>query len=129
MSNGIVGTSTICTSIIPNFKALENIYPYKLSREAKLRLKVIDYYFKRSGKNVSLTARYFGVSRTFVYKWLKRFENNNLATLETRSRRPKHFRDVQYDAEVVNVIRKIRREYPTFSAVKVSLFLEEGGKA
>ena len=45
MSNNIVGTSTICTSIIPNFKALENIYPYKLSREAKLRLRVIDYYF------------------------------------------------------------------------------------
>ena len=41
MSNGIVGTSTICTSIIPNFKALEKIYPYKLSREAKRRLKII----------------------------------------------------------------------------------------
>ena len=123
MSNGIVGTSTICTSIIPNFKALENIYPCKLSREAKLRLRVIDYYLNKSGRNVSLTARYFGVSRTFVHKWLKRFKNNNLATLETRSRRPKHFRDVQYDVEVVNVIRKIRREYPTFSAVKISVLL------
>ncbi len=123
MSNGIVGTSTICTSIIPNFKALENIYPYKLSREAKLRLRVIDYYLNKSGRNVSLTARYFGVSRTFVHKWLKRFKNNNLATLETRSRRPKHFRDVQYDVEVVDIIRKIRREYPTFSAVKISVLL------
>ena len=123
MSNNIVGTSTICTSIIPNFKALENIYPYKLSREAKHRLKVIDYYFNRSGKNVSLTARYFGVSRTFVHKWLKRFNNNNLATLETRSRRPKHFRDVQYNAEVVGIIRKIRKEYPTFSAIKISVLL------
>lgn len=123
MSNNIVGTSTICTSIIPNFKALENIYPYKLSREAKQRLRVIDYYFNRSRRNASLTARYFGVSRTFVHKWLKRFKKNNLATLETRSRRPKHFRNVQYSVEVVKVIHKIRKEYPTFSAVKISVLL------
>ena len=122
MSNGIVGTSTICTSIIPNFKALENIYPYKLSKEAKYRLRVIDYYFKHN-RNASLTARYFGVSRTFIHKWLKRFKNNNLATLETRSRRPKHFRDVQYDARTVGIIRKIRKEYPSFSAVKISVIL------
>ena len=123
MSNNIVGTSTICTSIIPNFKALENIYPYKLSRDAKHRPRVIDYYFNRSGKNASLTARYFGVSRTFVHKWLKRFKKNDLATLETRSKRPKHFRDVQYSTEIVGIIRKIRKEYPTFSAVKISVLL------
>lgn len=120
---GKASTSTICTSIIPNFKALENIYPRKLSREAKQRLRVLDFYFSKSGRNVALTARHFGVSRTYVHKWLKRFKNNDLATLETRSRRPKHFRDVQYDIKVVNIVRKIRKDYPSFSAVKISVIL------
>ena len=123
MSNNIVGTSTICTSIIPDFKALRRIYPRKLSREAKLRLRVLEHYYKKSNRNVSLTARYFGVSRTFVYKWIERCNRWDLSTIENRSRRPKHFRTVQYDAKVVEVIRKIRKEYPSFSAVKISVLL------
>ncbi len=35
----------------------------------------------------------------------------------------KNFRDVQYSAEVVGIIRKIRKEYPSFSAVKISVLL------
>ena len=123
MSNNIVGTSTICTSIIPNFKELNRIYPKKLSREANLRLKVLEYYYKKANRNVSLTARYFGVSRNFVYKWIKRCDRWNLATLENKSRRPKHTRSVRYSIEVVGIIRKIRKEYPSFSAVKISVLL------
>lgn len=123
MSNNIVGTSTICTSIIPNFKELYRIYPKKLSREAKLRLRVLEYYYKKSNRNVALTARHFGVSRNFVYKWIKRCYRWDLSTLESRSRRPKHTRTAQYDADLVGIIRKIRKEYPTFSAIKVSVIL------
>lgn len=123
MSNNIVGTSTICTSIIPNFKELYRIYPRKLSREAKLRLRVLEYYYKKSNRNVTLTARYFGVSRNFVYKWIRRCYRWDLSTLESRSRRPRHTRSVQYDFHLVGIIRKIRKEYPAFSAVKVSILL------
>ena len=123
MSNNIVGTSTIYTSIIPNFKELYRIYPKKLSREAKLRLKVLEYYYGKANRNVSLTSRYFGVSRNFVYKWIKRCNRWDLSTLEDKSRRPKHTRSVQYDFNTVQIIRKIRKEYPSFSAVKVSVIL------
>lgn len=123
MSNNIVGTSTICTSIIPNFQELYRIYPRKLSREAKLRLRVLEYYYKKADRNVSLTARYFGVSRNFVYKWIKRCKRWDLATLESKSRRPKRTRSAQYDFDTVRIIRKIRKEYPSFSAVKVSVIL------
>lgn len=119
----IIGTSTIYTTIIPNFKELYRIYPKKLSREAKLRLKVLEYYYQKSNRNVTLTARYFGVSRNFVYKWVKRCRRWDLSSLENRSTRPKHIRTAQYDAEVVGIIRKIRKEYPTYSAVKVSVLL------
>ena len=123
MPRDIVGTSTICTSIIPNFKELYRIYPRKLSREAKLRLRVLEYYYKKSNRNVTLTARYFGVSRNFVYKWIKRCRRWDLSSLENRSRRPKHVRTAQYDSNLVGIIRKIRKEYPSFSAVKISVLL------
>ena len=119
----ILGTSTIYTTIIPNFKELYRIYPKKLSREAKLRLRVLEYYYKKANRNVTLTARYFGVSRNFVYKWIKRCYRWDLSTLENRSRRPKHTRSAQYDMDTVGIIKKIRKEYPTFSAVKVSVLL------
>lgn len=123
MPRDIVGTSTIYTSIIPNFKELYRIYPRKLSREAKQRLRVLEYFYKKSGRNISLTARHFGVSRNYVYKWLKRCRRWHLETLENKSRRPIHTRSAQYDIHTVNIIRKIRKEYPTFSAVKISIIL------
>lgn len=53
----------------------------------------------------------------------KRYNRRDLSTLESRSRRPKHMRAVQYDIRAVNTIRKIRQKYPSFSAVKVSVIL------
>ena len=123
MSNNIVGTSTICTSIIPNFKELYRIYPKKLSKTAKHRLDVVDYFYHKAHRNISLTARHFGVSRNYVYKWVGRCRKWDLSGLESRSTRPKHVRSVQYDAGTVKIIRKIREEYPSFSAVKISVLL------
>lgn len=120
---GCIGTATICTSIIPDFKALRRIYCKKLSREAKHRLQVIEYYYQRANKNASLTARYFGCSRSFIFKWLKRFNRWELSSLESKSRRPKHTRCVQYDTQTVSIIKKIREEYPSYSAKKVSVIL------
>ena len=118
-----LGASTICTSIIPNFKELYRIYPKKLSKTAKHRLAVVDYYYHKSNRNISLTARYFGTSRNYVYKWVKRCRKWDLSGLEDKSRKPKHTRSTQYDIHTVEIIRKIRKEYPSFSAVKVSVLL------
>lgn len=119
----IIGTSTICTSIIPDFKTLRRIYPKKLSPEAKQRLRVLEYYYKKAHRNVTLTSRYFGVSRSYIYKWIKRCNRWNLATLESKSKRPLRTRSVQYDIQAVSIIRKIRQEYPSFSAMKISILL------
>ena len=54
---------------------------------------------------------------------LKRFKKKIQQHWRQKSRRPKHFRDVQYSAEIVTIIRKIRKEYPSFSAVKISVLL------
>ena len=67
MSNRI-GSSTIYTSILPTGNNLRSV---SLSKEAKQRLRVIDYYL--SCHSVSLTCRHYGISRSYFYKWYKRF--------------------------------------------------------
>ena len=122
-----IGQSTIYGNILPNFNQLMKIYSKPLSREARHRLRVLDYLRGPAHNNISLAARHFGCNRSYIYKWLKRFSNatgtGKFSALESRSTRPKHTRSVQYTEEVVTIIRKIRREYPSFSAMKISILL------
>ena len=109
-----IGTSTIYTTILPNYSTLREIARNsKLSKEAKQRLKVLDYYFNKSGRNVTKTARYFGYSRAFIYKWLKRFNPRCLASLESHSCRPKHPRQCVYDYKLVQLVREYRQNPDT----------------
>jgi transposase InsO family protein len=73
--------------------------------------------------NKSLTARHFGITRQTVDKWYKRYKPYNLHTLESKSRRPKHVREVIYDIKLVNAIKSIRKENPTYSKWKVRYIL------
>jgi transposase len=41
---------------------------------------------------VPLTRRYYGISRTVFYRWLRRYQAEGLAGLRDRSRRPAHRR-------------------------------------
>lgn len=124
---GKIGTSTIYGNILPNFNQLMKIYDKPLSKEAKHRLQVLDYLRGQAKGNISLTARHFGCTRSYIYKWLNRFNSatsiGRIAALESRSTRPKHKRSVQYTEEVVSIVRKIRKGYPSFSAVKISILL------
>lgn len=118
-----IGTPTIYGNILPNFYNLMKIYDKPLSKEAKHRLAVLDYLNNKANGNVTLTARHFGCPRSYVYKWRNRFNaatgTGKLSALESRSRKPKHTRSVQYTEETVKIIRKIRKEYPTYSAKKI----------
>jgi len=118
-----IGTSAIYTTILPNQYKLERLGRQKISREAKFRLRVIDFYFLKANRNATLTARHFMVSRAFVYKWLARFNPKHLPSLESKSCRPKRTRSVTYSEELVGYIRKIRQDNPSFSAVKVAKIL------
>jgi transposase len=66
-----------------------------LSKEALKRLEWIDWYYDHK-ENVSLTCRYFGISRDTFYRWFKRFNKKNLRTLEddTSNRRPQKLREM-----------------------------------
>jgi len=121
MSNR-VGSSTIYHSILPKTKELNRIKSVRLSREAKHRLQVIEYYLKTN--NVSLTCRHFGICRSYFYKWYGRFNPQNLASLEDQSRRPKTVRKATYSYQLVKLVRKLRQDYPRFSAKKLAVILK-----
>lgn len=66
-----------------------------LSKDALKRLAWFDFYYSHK-LNISLTCRYFGISRVTFYLWLKRFNPKNLKTLEfnTKTRRPRKVREM-----------------------------------
>jgi putative transposase len=118
MSNRI-GSSTIYHTTLPNNQALSRIRNVQLSREAKFRLRVIEHYLLVT-KNVSLTCRHFAISRSYFYKWFRRFNPRLLASLENQSTRPRKVRQATYDTDFVSLIRKLRTDYPSYSAKKLA---------
>jgi len=117
-----VGSSTIYSTILPNNAALHKIKPVSLSREAKFRLIIIEHYLHKTN-NVSLTCRHYAITRSFFYKWYKRYNPRNLSTLENKSRKPHRLRPATYDTALVSQIRKIRKDTPIYSAKKISVIL------
>ena len=87
------------------------------------RLKWITYYHKTN--NARKTCRYFGISPTTFYKWLKRYQKQGIKGLKDRSRRPHRVRQPQIDPEIENIIITIREKFPTWSKEKISTFIEK----
>jgi len=76
------------------------------------------------GKSLSSACREFGVSRTTGYKWLARFEQDDLSGLEDRSRRP-HSSPRQTPDSVVERILELKKKYPAWGACKLAVLLGE----
>lgn len=91
---------------IPN--RVSNVHPLYLSREAKRRLKVIEWY-EVHGHNASFAARHFGVSRTTFTKWKKRFDEGGPGGLEDASRRPGNVRKPTWPREFEAAVLEIRQ--------------------
>ena len=95
-----------------------------ISREARVRLEFLD--FARSHP-VTVTCRRFGISRSTYYRWKKRFNPRNLKSLEDRSRRPKTVRKPKWSVELVEAVRKLREEFPTWGKAKLVVLVRERG--
>lgn len=109
-----VGQATIYGSILPNFSSIWRIVKNsKLSKEAKHRLKVLDFYYGKGDQNVSLTARHFGHNRGFIIKWRDRFNPKYLASLESHSRRPHHIKQPTYDYRIILLVKQYRENPDT----------------
>jgi len=113
-----VGQSTICGNILPKQQTLSRINPRELSRAAKFRLKFIEHYLTKT-HSVTATCRHYYIARSLFYKWYRRYNPHNLSSLEDQSRKPHRVRTVTYDSHLVKVIRKLRQDYPSYSATKI----------
>ena len=64
-----------------------------LSPKAKEKLEWIIFYNTVGRKSVKETYTYFGITRKTLHKWLKRFDERNLLSLEEHSKAPINTRD------------------------------------
>lgn len=97
-----------------------------LSREAKQRLKILDYGRTHS---VSATCRHFGIARSTYYRWAKRYDPKHLAFLENRSSRPKRRRRPTWTAAQAAAVRAARAAHPRWGKDKLAVVLRRDGLA
>ena len=86
---GSVGTATgIYHTRLPQQRGLQRMAKCRdLSKKAKNRLSMIGHYKK--GGNASVTCRRYGISRTTLYQWLRRYLEKGPRSLEDLPRTPK----------------------------------------
>jgi len=122
-------------SIIPGGPTLARLLPTQaagvqaepaLSPKAALRLKIIRWH-EAHGSKVSLTARHTGYSRATIYAWLKRYAAEGPRGLEDRSRRPRRVRQRTWTEVMVDIVRKLRLEYPRWGKDKLVVLLRRRG--
>jgi putative transposase len=97
-----------------------------LSRAAGVRLAMLDWHF-RNGRCVALTADHFGFSRPTVYRWLARYDANDLTTLEDRSSRPRRCRRPTWTLAQIQAVHRVREQYPAWSRTKLAIVLRREG--
>lgn len=97
-----------------------------LTDQAKRRLKILDWHRQR-GKNVSLTARHFGLTRKTVRDWQKKFGCFGIVGLNERSRRPKNLRRPTTVWEVTSKAVNLKKQYPAWSKYKIQVLLKREG--
>ncbi|SED92699.1 helix-turn-helix domain-containing protein [Streptomyces sp. TLI_105] len=90
-------------------------------RQAQHRLAVLRHAEEVTG-NVALTCRYYGISRTCFYKWLRRYQDEGLEGLRDRSSKPHHCPHAT-EADVINKIVYLRQHYH-FGPMKIKMYLK-----
>jgi transposase InsO family protein len=98
----------------------------ELSREARARLKWMDYY-RSHGQNARLTCRHFDIAPQTFYRWKRRFDPRHLESLEERSRRPHRLRGCTASSELVEAVRELREANPRWGKDKLAPLLREVG--
>ncbi len=112
---------------MPKAKRLSGL-GVELSREAKRRLEWVDWY-RAHGRNARKTCRHFSISPDTFYRWLRRYDPNDLTSLEDRSRRPKVVRRPTWSPELAEAVVEMRERYPRWGKDKLVVLLRAAGWA
>jgi transposase InsO family protein len=79
-----------------------------------------------AGVPVTEVAERSGVSRQSVHAWVRRYQQDGLAGLADRSRRPKSS-PAQVSAQIEAVVCEMRREHPRWGPVRIAHELKRAG--
>ena len=112
-------------SIAKGFHKLSSHPPPELTQKEQDRLRAITIYNKT--RDVSLVCKTYGISRATFYRWLKRYDPNDLRSLRNKSTRPKRLRKPMWTYELIVQVRDLRRQYPRWGKEKLSILLGNGG--
>lgn len=98
-----------------------------LSRPAKQRLKWMGHFAKF--RNARLTCRHFGISPDTFYLWKKRFDPDNLNTLEDdlKTRKPHKLRISKHKTAQLETIKKLKNIDPRLGKIRIAKILKEMG--
>ncbi len=100
--------------LLPKWIRIRSIGRDILSSEAQLKLEWIIFYETVGNRDTTYTSSHFGITRKTLYKWLKRFGERNLKSLEEHSKRPTNVRQwmvTRVEEERVITIRKQNMEF------------------
>jgi transposase len=95
----------------------------QLARMAKRRLAILRHAEEITG-NVSLTCRYYGISRQCFYTWRRRYDAHGLDGLRDRSHRPQRSPNATH-TEVVGKIIYLR-QHDHFGPARIAMYLIGG---
>jgi len=115
----------IVNGLVPGVTRLAK-YTADISKQATNRAKWFDYYYAK-GKNARKTCRHFGISPDTFYRWKKRYNPQNLKTLEDRSHRARYLRKHTWSPDMEEAVLKLREEYPRWGKEKLAVLLHEDG--
>lgn len=105
---------------------IRNIGKETLSSQAQLRLEWMISYYTLFAENAKRTALHFGISRKTFHKWLKRFDERYLKSLEQRSRVPRTKRGWMVTPEEEARIISLRRKNLEFGKKKLKTIYQRG---
>ena len=92
-----------------------------LSEKAQEKLEWIIFCHNIAGENVAYTASYFGINPKTLYKWLGRFNEKNLSSLEEQSRRPQKLREWMVTREEEMNIIDLRKKNLELGKTKLKI--------
>src|SRR4030067_561210 len=91
---------------------------WELSRGACQRLQWMTHYLQHK-RNAAFTCRHFGISRQTFYRWWRRYDPHNRASLEDRSHRPHRLRQPTWTAQLAERVGTLRKQYPRWGKDKL----------
>ncbi len=96
----------------------------QLSRTAKIRLHFLEYARTHS---VAATCDRFGIARSTFYRWKRRYDPNDLCSLEDHSSRPRRQRQPTWTVAQVEAVRRLREAHPRWGKDKLQPVLRQRG--